>query len=69
MTERGKTFMEAAAAAREIADRLQAQAAGKTGRDHDLKVSESIGARLVAVKLIELANRADTDTSPKGAPS
>lgn len=43
-------------AARRIADRLNEQANGKDGVDRIEKLSQSIGARLVAIRLTELAD-------------
>jgi hypothetical protein len=46
----------AANAARRIADRFDEQAKGKTGAERIEKLSQAIGARLVAIRLIELAD-------------
>lgn len=61
MSERGKTFMEAAEESRKIAERLRDQADRSTGDDRKLKIAMSAGARLVAVRLTELADWADVD--------
>lgn len=54
-------LMRAANAARRIADRLDEQAKSKSGACRVAKLAQAIGARLVVVRLIELA---DAEGSP-----
>lgn len=50
-------LMQGAAAARTIADRLDAIAKNYVGETHKHRVAMSAGARLVAVKLTEMADQ------------
>lgn len=56
---RGDALMDAADEARKIANRLDAQTATLVGDERKYKIAASTGARLVAVKLVEMADRAD----------
>lgn len=58
MSTEESTFMKAADAARAIADGLATQAKRHAGEDRRQRLAMSAGARLVAVKLIELADEA-----------